>query len=421
MRTWGGAIILAAALGLSVRAAAAPTYAGDGAMLNLSYITSYTSPTENLGASGNGAVLFAVVTSYAAQSFSTFDFAGTAMTLVGSAEIGGTTGTYVYVYDQQSPPASGVFDITPCQNTPAGLLMFSYSGVGSVASGAGTVINAANSYVGNSGNNQNISFNVTPATAGDVVVELLTQICSCSTAMNAYSATPGTLRLGVTAIGSEAASAFYDDAPGSTSLFSVSQTFNPQYNGMDVLGLSLDLEPAGTPTDTPSDTPSDTPTVTPTDTTTDTPTDSPTLSPSDTPTDSPTASPTGTPTATFTASPTASPVFSATASPTPTPSASPTATPGPTLTPTPLMSLTKSCNLTTATLGSTLTYTLTYKNDSNASVTVQLWDTVSSFLTYQGSSPAGTLSGGVISWSIPSVPAGTQGTVSFWGTVNGYP
>ena len=41
--------------------------------------------------------------------------------------------------------------------------------------------------------------------------------------------------------------------------------------------------------------------------------------------------------------------------------------------------------------------------------------------TYVGSDNGGVFSGGVVSWTLPSVAPGAGGTVCFWGVVNGLP
>jgi uncharacterized repeat protein (TIGR01451 family) len=330
---------------------ATPNYAGDAALLSLSSVTTYTSPTETLGASGTDAAVIAVLTSYASQAFTTFQYGGRTMALLGSAEIG-TSGAYVYVYDQTGPAASGTFVFKPVVSTVVGLLWFSYSGVSAVGTSTGTVIKAANSYSGGSGSNQSIAFNVTPTSSTGTIVELLSQVCSCGTSMDAYTTTPGTLTHGLSDVASMVSDGFYDDMPASVSPITVSQVFNPQYNTMDVLGFSIELlGGVGTPTST------------------------------------------------------------ATPSPTPMPSA----------TATPVMALTKTSNVSVASIGNTVTYCIAYQNGSTGTVTMNLWDTISAYLTYVGSSPAGTVSGSLIKWSVAGVTAGGSGSVCFWATVNGFP
>jgi len=168
----------------------------------------------------------------------------------------------------------------------------------------------------------------------------------------------------------------------------------------------------GTPSNTKTVSPSVTPSVSPSITPTASPSPSSTASPSKTPTVSPSPTLTNTPTFTDTATPTASPSN--------TPLASPTPSVTPSFTYTPVMALTKTANVSMATIGQTITYTLAYSNGSGVTVTENLWDTISTYLTYVGSSPVGTVAGGVISWSISVTPT-ASGQVYFWGTVNGYP
>jgi uncharacterized repeat protein (TIGR01451 family) len=104
----------------------------------------------------------------------------------------------------------------------------------------------------------------------------------------------------------------------------------------------------------------------------------------------------------------------ATFTPTPTPSPSPT----PTVTPS--MPLVKSASVSTATIGQTVTFCMLWTNDSSATQTMNLWDSVPSMLTYLGSSPSGSVSAGVVSWSF-SAGSGSGGTDCFWGVVSGYP
>lgn len=120
-----------------------------------------------------------------------------------------------------------------------------------------------------------------------------------------------------------------------------------------------------------------------------------------TPSVTPSATRTATPTATRTVTPSATPTFSAS--------------------PTPSMPLVKTSNLSNATIGDTITFCIAYTNDSGATQTIKVWDTISSFLTYIACNNSCAKSGSVVSWSVASVAAGGSGSVCFWGTVNGYP
>ena len=160
----------------------------------------------------------------------------------------------------------------------------------------------------------------------------------------------------------------------------------------------------------------------------------PTVTPSATPTSTLTATPSASPTRTIT--PSASPTFTLTITPSPsptftatptrtltnTPSPTPSASPTPVFTPTktPLMPLTKTANVASATIGDTITFCIAWTNDSSATQTVHFWDTVSPYLTYVGCSNACTKTGNTVAWGV-SAPSGASGQSCFWGTVSGYP
>ncbi len=69
--------------------------------------------------------------------------------------------------------------------------------------------------------------------------------------------------------------------------------------------------------------------------------------------------------------------------------------------------------------GSNLVYTINYSNGGNANATAtMLRDTLPANTTYVGSSPAGALSAGVVSWSLGTLAAGGSGTVTLTLRVN---
>jgi len=85
------------------------------------------------------------------------------------------------------------------------------------------------------------------------------------------------------------------------------------------------------------------------------------------------------------------------------------------------MGLTKTSNVSQATIGDTITFCITYKNDSSATKTISIWDSLSAFVTYVGCDSSCSRSGQLVSWSIAGVAVNGTGTVCVWGTVNGYP
>ncbi len=90
------------------------------------------------------------------------------------------------------------------------------------------------------------------------------------------------------------------------------------------------------------------------------------------------------------------------------------------ITPTAVMPLSKSANVAVATIGDTITYTISWANDSTATAAVKIWDTLWTNLTYLGCSNACTSSPPLVSWSF-SATSNTAGTVQVWARVNGYP
>lgn len=199
----------------------------------------------------------------------------------------------------------------------------------------------------------------------------------------------------------------------------LSPTPTPTTNGTNT------YSPTITPSRTPS--PAFTPTLTPT------PTPSRTNTPALTPTLTPTrtASYSATRTATQSATLTSSPTRSVTPSVTPsvtvtrTPTISPTFTltytytMGPT--PTPAFPLVKSADLSSATIGSTITYTIHWTNDSGGSTTIHIWDTVDASLTYVGCDNSCSYASSLVSWSLAGQAAGSSGDVKFWAVVSAYP
>ncbi len=87
----------------------------------------------------------------------------------------------------------------------------------------------------------------------------------------------------------------------------------------------------------------------------------------------------------------------------------------------PNLSITKSAVQGTVTPGGTITYTIDYKNSGNQTASfVSIGDTLPAGTTYvDGSSTADvTVKGGLLSWSIGSIPAGVQGSVTFQVTIS---
>jgi uncharacterized repeat protein (TIGR01451 family) len=84
----------------------------------------------------------------------------------------------------------------------------------------------------------------------------------------------------------------------------------------------------------------------------------------------------------------------------------------------PILSVTKKASSNPVSSGDTFHYTITYENSGNMAATdVTIRDTLSGYLNYISSSDGGLFapdsrSGGLVSWSLGDVPAGSSGTVS---------
>ena len=83
------------------------------------------------------------------------------------------------------------------------------------------------------------------------------------------------------------------------------------------------------------------------------------------------------------------------------------------------ITLTKTRSVATAGPGQPITYTLSYSNAGSVGATnVSLSDFVPSNTTFQSATGGGTLTGGVVTWSIGAIAAGGSGSRQFTVTVN---
>jgi hypothetical protein len=108
---------------------------------------------------------------------------------------------------------------------------------------------------------------------------------------------------------------------------------------------------------------------------------------------------------------------------TPTPTATMTSTATPTATPsiTPAMPLLKTVNVSAAILGDTVTFCINWTNDSTSVRTFNVWDSISTYISYLGCISGCAKTGQVVSWTVTSANPGDTGTFCFWGTLNGFP
>ncbi len=84
------------------------------------------------------------------------------------------------------------------------------------------------------------------------------------------------------------------------------------------------------------------------------------------------------------------------------------------------MRLQKSVNVSQAVVGDTLTFTIQWVNDAAGTVSYQIWDSLSPFLSYLGCDNGCTASGQFVAWNF-SAPPGSSGQVALWARINGAP
>jgi len=471
----------------SGRLDAAITYGGDSTIVNMGNGSTGATSTLTLGSSGANAILIVILE--AGGNFTggspAVSYNAVGLTPIGAVFAVGSA--YYQVYYTTNLTSGKTLSITSSGGSSLdgnggwgwSYNWFTYNGVSASSPIGTTALGSTHSATGSSNATVTASFSFTPSVSNSTIVQY--SVMFGNTCWNTYGTGFGTVR---------GSTSFYDDGmavgyglsdytPGSSSAYTLSQSFIPQYCSETIYAWGIELLPAvaNSPTITPtfsvsptfttSPTPSNTLTATntftfsPTITLTSTPSNtltvtntftfSPTITPSVTPsntltvTNTFTTSPTPTytmvasntsttsPTPTGTPTRTASPTITSTATPTSTLTVTNTFTFSPTLTNTPVptatstvtpaFQLTKTSNVATANLGDTITYTISWKNyDPVSSQTMIIWDTVASQLTYLGASPAPTsYLGGVLMWNLGPQASGASGTITFWGVVVGYP
>lgn len=81
----------------------------------------------------------------------------------------------------------------------------------------------------------------------------------------------------------------------------------------------------------------------------------------------------------------------------------------------------KSASPMSVCVGNNVTFCITATNTGGSAYTFNIWDTVPAGLTFVGCDNSCTLSGGVVSWTIPSLAAGGSVTRCFWASANTVP
>ena len=363
-------LFLVSALSLSISAQAAVTYDGNAASFTGTPGGASITASVTLGAGTNR--IF-IVTVRATSSFTPLVYFGSQpMIQIRSDSLGNPTSVMFYLLGPPTTATTLYVWGSGGYYNPIDVTYFSYQGVDQTTPGVTNNGVITGSFSGSGPSTLTMSATVGVSTSSIVYMNSLNT--GGNPASTGYSSSTGTTRHSHSqSLNSNNVNfGFGDYAPGTTSAVNVPQTWATAANGSQWLAQWFELRvaaPVGTSTDTPSVTPTSTPTVTPT--------------------------------STRTVTPSATPTFSAS--------------------PTPSMPLVKTSNLANATIGDTITFCIAYTNNSSATQTIKVWDTISSFLTYIACNNSCTKSGSVVSWSVAGVAAGGTGSVCFWGTVNGYP
>ena len=321
--------------------AAAPVWGGELPALPASTTGPSISSTLTLGASGANSILIVIIDAATNFSAPVISYNGLSMTaLAAVVSYAGSQQVYRQIFYITHPVSGQTLSIangapTTLNNgggTAWQYQWFTYAAINETAPFGTLSVNATNLQTSAINGTVTVSFNFTPSSAGSTIVQMAR--FQGNTCNSAYAAANGTVRRSIQqqfAGGNAMGWAFSDYAPGSTSTYSLSQSWNPSSCGQTMYGWGIELMPVATNTPTATTTPtaSATRTITP----------YPTgnivnigsnlwgrsnvallfvRSPTQTPTASSTGSSSATPSSTLTAtgSPTGSPTYTITGTPT---------------------------------------------------------------------------------------------------------
>ena len=223
-----------------------------------SQTTSSSSNTLTLGSTGANSMLIVVLESEVAYGVISVTYNGVALTsLGGSVNYSATTNQYKEVFYLIGNLTSGqTLSISSVSGTALGNggssawhnYYFTYGGVGSVGSSS---INATNTTSGTGAGSLTVAFNFTPSSSTSTILQLLPGNQGSIVVSN-YTTLTGTARQGQSATpagaifgGKSSWLSFSDYAPGSTSLYSLSQSWKPNFNNNTGYGWAIELNPPG--------------------------------------------------------------------------------------------------------------------------------------------------------------------------------
>lgn len=211
--------------------------------------------TASIGSTGANSML--VVLIHANSNYSTpiaVDYGGNSLTsLGGKVTYSGSVTIYREVFYIIGNLTNGqnihVFSGSPTTLGQTGATAwnidyFTYGGVQSIGT---TSVNATNFATSSSGSPVSVAFNFTPSASNSTILQLL-QIQASNTCGSTYATVNGTVRQAInwTVIGPSAeATGLSDYAPGSTSTYSLSQSWNPNFCTQSAYGWGIEIIPTG--------------------------------------------------------------------------------------------------------------------------------------------------------------------------------
>lgn len=230
------------------------TYGSDFAT-SASLTSDGSTPTLTLGSTGANSILFVLIEANSNYSTPlTITYNGVALTSLGGKVTYTGTGTaykelWYLIGNLTSGQTLSISSGSPTTLGQTGSQAWSYRTwtYGGVSSIGTTSIDATNFTTNGAGSPVSVAFNFTPSSATSSILQIL-QGNSVSTTTSTYASTFGTMRRDIVAIQNAANGVwigFSDYAPGSTSLYSLSQSFNPNFTSATGWGWGVELLPAG--------------------------------------------------------------------------------------------------------------------------------------------------------------------------------
>jgi hypothetical protein len=248
-------ILLALLVLLSAKSWAAITYGSDMASTTGTNVADSLTQTATLGSTGANSILFVEV--IAESDYSTpiaVDYNGVALTSIsGKLTYSGSATVYRELFYLNANLTSGqnihVFSGTPTTlgQTFSKAWFIRYWTYGNVNGLGTTAVGNTNFASSASGSPVSVAFNFTPTSASSTIMQTLV-VQASNTCGNTYAAVNGTIRaaLSWTTFGvASSSSGLSDYAPGSTSLYSLSQSWNPQLCTETGYGWGVELLDAG--------------------------------------------------------------------------------------------------------------------------------------------------------------------------------